>query len=149
MSNAESFVQLKKAWPCVGTAVSFTRVPLSYSVVLPVLTISSVTVPSPVTFTESWYFFFSKFAVISWFELTLIVKGLSVDSVPVHPTKRYSESGVAVIVTVDPDSKDPPELLTLPPSPASISILNKTTGASVSSSNASRVHVIKINNVKR
>lgn len=36
------------------------------------------------------------------------------------------------------------ELLTLPPSPAATSTLNKTTGASVSSSNASRVHVIKI-----
>tara|TARA_A100001015_G_C14458004_1_gene506803 strand:+ start:263 stop:364 length:102 start_codon:yes stop_codon:yes gene_type:complete len=33
-----------------------------------------------------------------------MVKGLSVDSVPVHPTKRYSGSGVAVTVTDEPDS---------------------------------------------
>ena len=76
-------------------------------------------------------------------------RGLSVDSVPVHPTKIYSESGVAVIVTVDPDSKDPPELLTLPPSPAATSTSNRTTGISVSSSNASFAQVIRIRKVAK
>jgi hypothetical protein len=75
----------------------------------PVLTISSFTVPSPSTFIVSGYFRFSKLAVIVRFELTVIVRGFSAEDVPVHPVKRYSASGVAVIVSVDPDANEPPD----------------------------------------
>ncbi len=115
---------------------------------MPVFITSSDTVPSPITLTDNWYFFFSKFAVICWFELIVTVKGLSVDSDPVHPINTYSESGVAVIVTVDPESKEPPVVSTDPPSEAETSILKITVGASVCSSNASFWHVIRTRNEK-
>ena len=37
-------------------------------------------------------------------DLIAIVRGFSVDSIPIQPEKKYSCSGVAVIVTTDPDS---------------------------------------------
>ena len=110
----------------------------------PVLTISSFTVPSPSKLIVRGYFRFSKLAVIVRFELTVIVRGFSVEDVPVHPVKRYSASGVAVIVSVDPDANEPPALSTEPPWEAAASTLKKTIGASVSSSNTSFVQVIKI-----
>ena len=82
------------------------------------------------------------------FELTVIVRGLPVEDVPVHPVKRYSDSGVAVIVSVDPDANEPPVLSTEPPWEAEASTLKKTVGASVSCSNASYVQVINIINEK-
>ncbi|MDC0001559.1 hypothetical protein OAD81_04840 [Flavobacteriaceae bacterium] len=39
-----------------------------------------------------------------WSELIAIVRGVSVDSIPIQPEKTYSCSGVAAIVTTDPDS---------------------------------------------
>jgi hypothetical protein len=75
-------------------------------------------------------------------EFAVIVNGLSVEDVPVHPVKIYSESGVAVIISLEPDAKEPPVLFTEPPSDAEALILNKTNGASVCSSNASFLHVI-------
>ena len=51
-------------------------------------------------------------------ELAVIVSGLSIDDVPVHPVKRYSSLGVAEIVNKDPDFLEPPEVSTEPPSDA-------------------------------
>ena len=48
----------------------------------------------------------------------MMVSGLSVELVPVHPAKRYSSFGVAVIVSETPDAIDPPEVVTEPPSEA-------------------------------
>ena len=67
-----------KAQPSSATAVSFTVVPLAYSVVLPVFTISSVTSPSPCLFTVRTYEFCSKFAVIVKDDMTLIILTASV-----------------------------------------------------------------------
>ena len=79
------------------------------------------------------------------------VRGLSLDEVPDHPVKIYSESGVAVIVRVVPDSTDPPVVSTDPPSEAETSILKITVGASASvcSSNTSFWHVIRIRNERK
>ena len=101
------------------------------------LTISSVTVPSPTLFIVNGYLRFSKFAVIVRLELAVTISGLLVEEVPVHPVKTYSESGVAVIINLAPEANEPPELSTEPPSEAETSILKKTVGSSVSSSNAS------------
>ena len=84
-----------------------------------------------------------KFAITVRFASIVRVKGLSVESVPVHPTKVYPFSGVAVRVIVEPDSNEPPEESTLPPSPDETSRLNTTDGSSTCSSNASLEHVIK------
>ena len=83
--------------------------------------------------------------------MAVTVRGLSVDEVPDHPVKIYSESGVAVIVRLLPDSTDPPVVSTNPPSEAETSMLKITVGssASVCSSNASFWHVIRIRNEKK
>ena len=70
----------------------------------PVSMISSFTIPSPSILIEREYFLFSKFAVIVWSEFIVIVNGFSFDSMPDQPVKTYSLSGVAVIVTLEPDS---------------------------------------------
>jgi hypothetical protein len=88
-------------------------------------------------------------AVIVRLELAVTISGLLVEEVPVHPVKTYSESGVAVIINLAPDANEPPELPTEPPSEAETSILKKTVGSSVSSSNASFWQVIRIRNEKR
>ena len=89
-------------------------------------------------------------AVIVRLELAVTVSGLSVDSVPVYPVKRYSASGVAVIVSEVPEAREPPVLSTEPPSEAEASTLKKTVGTSVvSSSNASFAHVIRIRKVAK
>ena len=113
------------------------------------LRISSFTVPSPSLFIVNAYLRFSKFAVIVRLELTVIVRGFSLDDVPDHPVKIYSASGVAVIVSVDPAAKEPPVLLMVPPCEAEASILNITTGASDSSSNASFAQVTIRRNVSK
>ena len=71
------------------------------------------------------------------FELAVTISGLLVDDVPDHPVKTYSAFGVAVIINLAPEANEPPELSTEPPSEAETSILKKTVGSSVSSSNAS------------
>ena len=114
------------------------------------LTISSVTVPSPTLLIVNGYLRFSKLAVIVRLEFAVTVSGLSVESDPVHPVKRYSASGEAVIVSEVPEAKEPPVLSTEPPSEAEASTLKKTVGTSVvSSSNASFAHVIRIRKVAK
>ena len=56
-------------------------------------------------------------------ELAVIVSGLSIDDVPVHPAKRYSSLGVAEIVNEDPDSFEPPVVSTEPPSDVETTML--------------------------
>ena len=85
---------------------------------MPEETISSVTVPqssspSILIFTE--YFTFWKIGEITRSDSRVIVRGLSVEVVPFHPTKLYSASGVADIVTVSPLLKTPPVVETEPP----------------------------------
>ena len=77
-----------KAQPSSATAVSFTVVPLAYSVVLPVFTISSVTSPSPCLFIVRTYLICSKFAVMvseDWTVIFLIASVFPSD----HPVKEY------------------------------------------------------------
>jgi hypothetical protein len=100
-------------------------------VVLPADIIFSETVPDPVIETVRGYFLFSKFDVMVWFELTVTDSGLSVDPLD-QLTKTYSESGVAVIETLDPDSKGPPELETFPPVEDVTVKLNVITDSTVS-----------------
>jgi hypothetical protein len=59
------------------------------------------------------------------------------------------ETGVAVIINLAPEANEPPELSTEPPSEAVTSILYKMVGSSVSSSNASFAHVIRIRKVAK
>src|SRR6056300_1652523 len=74
------------------------------------------------------YFFFSKFAVNVEFELTVIVLVASV--LPSDQSlNKYSPCGVAVTLTVCPDSYSPPVVDTVPPSPADNVIVYLAIGA--------------------
>ena len=121
-----------KLQPWDGVAVNWIVLPEVYSVVvLPADIIFSETVPDPVIETVRGYFLFSKFDVMVWFEFTVTESGLSVEPFD-QLTKTYSESGVAVIETLDPDSKDPPELETFPPVEDVTVKLNVMTDSTVS-----------------
>ena len=66
-------------------------------------------------------------------------------------TNTYSESGVAVIETLDPDSKGPPELETFPPVEDVTVKLNVMTDSTVSGESLpqeridNRINELKIN----